>query len=153
MIEVEIHDNFLEDPGYYIDFANQCKFFTHEEHRRKTGRKEGWPGLRTLNLTDDLPELVEKLNKSFNIDVGRLNFYRHPYEKFKNHPGEGRDHVDAAWEFSGVIYLQGSDGTVIGEQHVPFQFNRCVCFDAMTPHHPLFGSSDRLVITFFSDLA
>lgn len=152
MIEVEIHDNFLDDPGYYIDFANQCRFYTHQEHLLKTGRKEGWPGLRTMDLTEELPDLTEKLNKSFNIHVGRLNFYRHPYEKFKD-MGEGEDHIDAAWQFSGVIYLQGSDGTVIGEQYVPWKFNRCVCFDAHTPHHPTYGSSDRLVITFFSDLA
>lgn len=152
MIEVEIHDNFLEDPGYYIDFANQCKFYTHDEHREKTGRHEGWPGLRTLDLKSDLPELVNKLNSSFNIRVGRLNFYRHPMSKFE-HMEEGKDHIDAAWQFSGVIYLQGSNGTVIGGKEVPFEFNRCVCFDAHTPHHPTYGDSERLVITFFSDLA
>lgn len=152
MIPVQIHDNFLDNPEHYIDFADKCKFLTHDEHRELTGRHEGWPGLRTLDQSKALPELIEKLNSTFNIRVGRLNFYRHPMSKFKN-MSEGHDHIDAAWQFSGVIYLQGVNGTVIDSRYIPFKFNRCVCFDAHTPHHPTYGDAERLVITFFSDLA
>ena len=44
-------------------------------------------------------------------------------------------------------------GVWINGETVPFKYNRAVCFDADTPHHPLYGSSDRLVLTFFSKYA
>lgn len=152
MIEVKTYNNFLDNPEYYINLADRCKFYTHDEHEKIVQRPEGWAGLRTLDLKKKMPELVHKLNSTFDIKVGRLNFYQHPMSTFANAP-EGKDHIDAAWQFSGVIYLKGSDGTVVGGERYPYVFNRCLCFDAHTPHHPLFGSSDRLVITFFSHFA
>ena len=43
-----------------------------------------------------------------------------------------------------VTFFGNLGGKVLG---------RAVCFNAHTPHHPLFGTSDRLVLTFFSKYA
>ena len=88
-----------------------------------------------------------KLNKMFNVKVGWLTFYQHLVSQ---NIGKPTPHTDVRWDFSGVIYLKGSDGTWIDNEIVPFKYNRAVCFDAHIPHHPLHSTTDRLVLTFFS---
>ena len=83
----------------------------------------------------------------FNVRVGWMTFYQHLVSQ---NIGKPTPHTDVRWDFSGVIYLKGSDGTWIDNEIVPFKYNRAVCFDANVPHHPLHSTTDRLVLTFFS---
>ena len=145
----QIFDNFLEDPDEVLEYASTCQYFTAEEYQKidpleSVGK---WPGLRSNDLQLEFPDITHKLNKMFNVRVGWLTFYQHLVSQ---NIGKPTPHTDVRWDFSGVIYLKGSDGTWIDNEIVPFKYNRAVCFNAHTPHHPLFGTSDRLVLTFFS---
>ena len=149
----QIFDNFLDDPDEVVAYAKTCQHFTSEEYGeidKLSGlweSKGNWPGLRSNNLILDFPDIANKINKQFNVKVGWMTFYQHLLSQNLGNP---MPHIDIWWDFSGVIYLEGSDGTWINGETVPFKYNRAVCFDANTPHHPLYGSSDRLVLTFFS---
>ena len=148
----QIFDNFLEDPDEVLEYASTCQYFTAEEYQKidpleSVGK---WPGLRSNDLQLEFPDITHKLNKMFNVRVGWLTFYQHLVSQ---NIGKPTPHTDVRWDFSGVIYLKGNDGTWIDNEIVPFKYNRAVCFDANVPHHPLYGSSDRLVITFFSKYA
>ncbi len=148
----QVFDNFLDDPDEVLEYANTCQYFTAEEYR-KIDRLESvgnWPGLRSNDLKLEFPDIVNQLNTKFNIKVGWLTFYQHLVSQNISKP---KPHTDVRWDFSGVIYLKGNDGTWIDNETVPFEYNRAVCFDARIPHHPLFGTSDRLVLTFFSKYA
>ena len=145
----QIFDNFLEDPDEVLEYASTCQYFTAEEYQKIDPLESvgNWPGLRSNDLQLEFPDITHKLNKMFNVRVGWLTFYQHLVSQ---NIGKPTPHTDVRWDFSGVIYLKGSDGTWIDNEIVPFKYNRAVCFDANVPHHPLYGSSDRLVITFFS---
>ena len=145
----QIFDNFLEDPDEVLEYASTCQYFTAEEYQKIDPRESvgNWPGLRSNDLQLEFPDITHKLNKMFNVRVGWLTFYQHLVSQ---NIGKPTPHTDVRWDFSGVIYLKGSDGTWIDNEIVPFKYNRAVCFNAHTPHHPLFGTSDRLVLTFFS---
>jgi len=145
----QIFDNFLEDPDEVLEYASTCQYFTAEEYQKidpleSVGK---WPGLRSNDLQLEFPDITHKLNKMFNVRVGWLTFYQHLVSQ---NIGKPTPHTDVRWDFSGVIYLKGSDGTWIDNEIVPFKYNRAVCFDAHTPHHPLHSTTDRLVLTFFS---
>ena len=148
----QIFDNFLEDPDEVLEYASTCQYFTAEEYQKIDPLESvgNWPGLRSNDLQSEFPDITHKLNKMFNVRVGWLTFYQHLVSQ---NIGKPTPHTDVRWDFSGVIYLKGSDGTWIDNEIVPFKYNRAVCFDANVPHHPLYGSSDRLVITFFSKYA
>ena len=148
----QIFDNFLEDPDEVLEYASTCQYFTAEEYQKIDPLESvgNWPGLRSNDLQLEFPDITHKLNKMFNVRVGWLTFYQHLVSQ---NIGKPTPHTDVRWDFSGVIYLKGSDGTWIDNEIVPFKYNRAVCFDANIPHHPLYGSSDRLVITFFSKYA
>ena len=145
----QIFDNFLEDPDEVLEYASTCQYFTAEEYQKIDPLESvgNWPGLRSNDLQLEFPDITHKLNKMFNVRVGWLTFYQHLVSQ---NIGKPTPHTDVRWDFSGVIYLKGSDGTWIDNEIVPFEYNRAVCFNAHTPHHPLFGTSDRLVLTFFS---
>ena len=148
----QVFDNFLEDPDEVLEYASTCQYFTAEEYQKIDPLESvgNWPGLRSNDLQLEFPDITHKLNKMFNVRVGWLTFYQHLVSQ---NIGKPTPHTDVRWDFSGVIYLKGSDGTWIDNEIVPFKYNRAVCFDANVPHHPLYGSSDRLVITFFSKYA
>ena len=148
----QIFDNFLEDPDEVLEYASTCQYFTAEEYQKIDPLESvgNWPGLRSNDLQLEFPDITHKLNKMFNVRVGWLTFYQHLVSQ---NIGKPTPHTDVRWDFSGVIYLKGSDGTWIDNEIVPFKYNRAVCFNAHTPHHPLFGTSDRLVLTFFSRYA
>ena len=148
----QIFDNFLEDPDEVLEYASTCQYFTAEEYQKIDPLESvgNWPGLRSNDLQLEFPDITHKLNKMFNVRVGWLTFYQHLVSQ---NIGKPTPHTDVRWDFSGVIYLKGSDGTWIDNEIVPFKYNRAVCFDANIPHHPLYGSSDRLVLTFFSKYA
>ena len=96
----------------------------------------------------ELPEVVNKIQNMFDVKVGWITFYKHLLEQNISAP---MPHIDKAWDFSGVIYLEGNGGTWIDGDEVPFKYNRAVCFNANVPHHPLTSrNTDRTVITFFS---
>ena len=145
----QVFDNFLEDPDEVLEYASTCQYFTAEEYQKIDPLESvgNWPGLRSNDLQLEFPDITHKLNKMFNVRVGWLTFYQHLVSQ---NIGKPTPHTDVRWDFSGVIYLKGSDGTWIDNEIVPFKYNRAVCFNAHTPHHPLFGTSDRLVLTFFS---
>ena len=145
----QVFDNFLEDPDEVLEYANTCQYFTAEEYKKiDTLESKGyWPGLRSNDLQLEFPDITHKLNKMFNVRVGWLTFYQHLVSQ---NIGKPTPHRDVRWDFSGVIYLKGSDGTWIDNEIVPFKYNRAVCFDAHIPHHPLHSTTDRLVLTFFS---
>ena len=148
----QVFDNFLEDPDEVLEYASTCQYFTAEEYQKIDPLESvgNWPGLRSNDLQLEFPDITHKLNKMFNVRVGWLTFYQHLVSQ---NIGKPTPHTDVRWDFSGVIYLKGSDGTWIDNEIVPFKYNRAVCFNAHTPHHPLFGTSDRLVLTFFSKYA
>ena len=148
----QVFDNFLEDPDEVLEYSSTCQYFTAEEYQKIDPLESvgNWPGLRSNDLQLEFPDITHKLNKMFNVRVGWLTFYQHLVSQ---NIGKPTPHTDVRWDFSGVIYLKGSDGTWIDNEIVPFKYNRAVCFDANIPHHPLYGSSDRLVITFFSKYA
>ena len=148
----QVFDNFLEDPDEVLEYASTCQYFTAEEYQKIDPLESvgNWPGLRSNDLQLEFPDITHKLNKMFNVRVGWLTFYQHLVSQ---NIGKPTPHTDVRWDFSGVIYLKGSDGTWIDNEIVPFKYNRAVCFNAHTPHHPLFGTSDRLVLTFFSRYA
>ena len=148
----QVFDNFLEDPDEVLEYSSTCQYFTAEEYQKIDPLESvgNWPGLRSNDLQLEFPDITHKLNKMFNVRVGWLTFYQHLVSQ---NIGKPTPHTDVRWDFSGVIYLKGSDGTWIDNEIVPFKYNRAVCFNAHTPHHPLFGTSDRLVLTFFSKYA
>ena len=145
----QIFDNFLEDPDEVLEYANTCQYFTAEEYQKIDPLESigNWPGLRSNDLQLEFPDITHKLNKMFNVRVGWLTFYQHLVSQ---NIGKPTPHTDVRRDFSGVIYLKGSDGTWIDNEIVPFKYNRAVCFDAHIPHHPLHSTTDRLVLTFFS---
>lgn len=145
----QVFDNFLDDPDEVLEYANTCRYFTAEEYQKIDPLESvgNWPGLRSNDLQLEFPDITHKLNKMFNVRVGWLTFYQHLVSQ---NIGKPTPHTDVRWDFSGVIYLKGSDGTWIDNEIVPFKYNRAVCFDAHTPHHPLHSTTDRLVLTFFS---
>ena len=145
----QIFDNFLEDPDEVLEYANTCQYFTAEEYQKIDPLESigNWPGLRSNDLQLEFPDITHKLNKMFNVRVGWMTFYQHLVSQ---NIGKPTPHTDVRWDFSGVIYLKGSDGTWINNEIVPFKYNRAVCFDANVPHHPLHSTTDRLVLTFFS---
>ena len=145
----QIFDNFLEDPDEVLEYANTCQYFTAEEYQKIDPLESigNWPGLRSNDLQLEFPDITHKLNKMFNVKVGWMTFYQHLLSQNLGNP---MPHIDIWWDFSGVIYLEGSDGTWINGETVPFKYNRAVCFDANVPHHPLHSTTDRLVLTFFS---
>ena len=145
----QIFDNFLEDPDEVLEYANTCQYFTAEEYQKIDPLESigNWPGLRSNDLQLEFPDITHKLNKMFNVRVGWMTFYQHLVSQ---NIGKPTPHTDVRWDFSGVIYLKGSDGTWIDNEIVPFKYNRAVCFDANVPHHPLHSTTDRLVLTFFS---
>ena len=115
----QIFDNFLEDPDEVLEYASTCQYFTAEEYQKidpleSVGK---WPGLRSNDLQLEFPDITHKLNKMFNVRVGWLTFYQHLVSQ---NIGKPIPHTDVRWDFSGVIYLKGSDGTWIDNEIVPF---------------------------------
>ena len=90
---------------------------------------------------------------AFDCRVSRLEFFNHPLENFPEYEPSPPQHIDARFDFSGVLYLDHGDiglGTTVGDQYVDWKPNRLITFDAYTPHNPHFGGIDRKVLTFFS---
>ena len=74
---------------------------------------KGYYGLRSNDLKLEFPDIVNQLNTQFNIKVGWLTFYQHLVSQ---NLGKPVPHTDVRWDFSGVIYLKGSDGTWIDNE-------------------------------------
>ena len=149
MSSYKIIENFLHDPEEIIEYSKDCEFLTAQQYKdynitESTGK---WPGLRSRDLKTQLPEVVDKINNLFGVEIGWITFYKHLLSQKISKP---MPHIDKMWDFSGVIYLEGDGGTWIDGEEVDFKYNRAVCFDAHIPHHPLHGTKDRLAITFFS---
>ena len=145
----QVFENFLDDPDEVLQFSKSSNYYTAKQYAEynKSESIGKWPGLRTKNLMFELPEVVNKIQNMFDVKVGWITFYKHLLEQNISAP---MPHIDKAWDFSGVIYLEGNGGTWIDGDEVPFKYNRAVCFNANVPHHPLHGNTDRTVITFFS---
>ena len=109
----------------------------------------------SLSIGDTTPvnKVPYKINSIFECKVSRLEFFQHPLENFPEYVESPPQHIDARFEFSGVLYLDHGDiglGTTIGDQYIEWKPNRLVTFDALTPHNPHMGGLDRKVLTFFS---
>ena len=167
MISLQWIDNFLS-PEEYSEVQELCDsihFHSAEEYADKYGDSKdpdpkinfnwrGWQNCkRSDNLVEYLDNITEKINDAFDCRVSRLEFFNHPLENFPEYELSPPQHIDARFDFSGVLYLDHGDiglGTTVGYQYVDWKPNRLITFDAYTPHNPHFGRIDRKVLTFFS---
>ncbi len=167
MISTQWTDNFLSPEEYseVQELSNSIHFHSAEEYADKYGDsthphpiknfnwKEWKECRRSDNLIDYLDNVTDKINSMFECEVSRLEYFQHPLENFPTYDDSPPKHIDAKFEFSGVLYLdQGKEGlgTTVGDQYIEWKPNRLCVFDAHTPHTPHMGGVDRKVLTFFS---
>jgi len=167
LISTQYIDNFLseEECLEVQELANTIHFHSAEEYADKYGDSKdpdprinfnwkAWENCqRSNNLVDYLDNITDKINNTFNVNVSRLEFFRHPIANFPEKHFDIEQHVDARFEFSGVLYLDQGDvglGTTVGGVYFEWKPNRLLVFPALTYHNPHFGGIDRTVLTFFS---
>lgn len=167
MISLQWTDNFLSPEEYseVQELSDSIHFHSAEEYADKYGDSthpdpkinfnwREWQNCkRSDNLVGYLDNITEKINDAFDCRVSRLEFFNHPLENFPEYELSPPQHIDARFDFSGVLYLDHGDiglGTTVGHQYVDWKPNRLITFDAHTPHNPHFGGIDRKVLTFFS---
>jgi hypothetical protein len=160
-------DNFLSEDDYeeIVELGHECHMYESREYADKYGDSNsknpmmnfawnGWIGCRrSANLIDYLEHISTKINDLFDVRVSRLEFFQHPLENFPIYDPDPPKHIDARYDFSGVLYLDTGAigmGTTIGDQYVEWKPNRLVTFDALTYHCPHFGGQERKLLTFFS---
>lgn len=140
----DIHSSLPE----LLEFADQQKYYTFQEANYRSGRKDRYRGLRTLNLCGKFWPLQTSIERALNISLACLFFHKHDAQ-----PGEkGFAHQDT-YTTAGVVYLRGGPGcgTVIESQTVEFKTNRLVSYAGSILHNPQGFEHDRLVVTFFSN--
>ena len=161
---IQIKDNFLDDEYYQeiIDLSDTVHYHEAEEYWKKYGASGGelvdynwkaWDGCqRSDNYVNYLEDFVDAVNSIFDMRISRLEFFRHPIDRFPTYAENIEQHVDGRFEISGVLYLpHGKEGygTTIGQEYVEWKRNRVVVFPAKTLHNPHFGGIDRKILTFF----
>ena len=162
MKSIHIIDDFLtpEDYAEVMELSKDIHLHEAEDYSKKYGTKTNdyawktWNGCRRSdNYVDFLDFFSDKVNLHYNVKISRLEFFTHPLEKFPIYEQETQQHIDALFEFSGVLYLDEGAvglGTTIGTDYVEWKPNRLVTFPALTYHNPHFGGTERTVLTFFS---
>lgn len=167
MTSIQWIDNFLSPEEYseVQELSNSIHFHSAEEYADKYGDSKhpdpminfNWKAWkecrRSDNLIDYLGHVTDKINSIFECKVSRLEFFQHPLENFPEYVESPPQHIDARFQFSGVLYLDHGGvglGTTVGDQYIEWKPNRLVTFDALTPHNPHMGGIDRKVLTFFS---
>ena len=151
--DLNIHDDFIDDFWFIIRKAEDAKYYTTEESNRILGVKEGWSGLRTLNLKTTFPELTAKIEETTGNIVDRLHFYQcegHGVENFEEPISNisKRTHRDT-YPWAGVIYLWGEAGTYYNGEKIDFKENRFIWYNGQEPHAPMAAIKDRCVIVVF----
>ena len=167
MKSIHIIDDFLtpEDYSEVVELSNSIHFHSAEEYADKYGDSKhpdpminfnwrAWQECRrSNNLIDYLDNVTDKVNLRYHVKIARLEFFQHPLENFPEYEHSPPQHIDARFEFSGVLYLDEGAvglGTTIGTEYVEWKPNRLVTFPALTYHNPHFGGTERTVLTFFS---
>ena len=133
--------DFLDNVDEVLDFAETTPY---HDYTYFTGVV--FKGLRTPNLVELLPEIVDKINVETGSKPERLYLHKHENLKdFKPIP-----HVDKSIK-SGVIYLKGGQGcgTIVEDKLQEYEFNKLIMYDANLLHQPEGFPEDRLVMTFF----
>ena len=160
-------DNFLDKDEFdeIVELGHACHMYESHEYADKYGDSKSknkilnfnwmaWQGCRrSANLVDYLGHISSKINDLFDVRVSRLEYFQHPLENFPVYEPNPRQHIDARYHFSGVLYLDTGAvglGTAVGDQYVEWKPNRLLTFDALTYHNPHIGGTERKVLTFFS---
>lgn len=167
MISTQWIDNFLSPEDYeeIMELSNIIQFLLPWEYADMYGDSKSddpkinfnwksWEGCRrSANMVSWMDNVVDKINKTFDVEVSRLEFFQHPLVNFPNKSNNIPQHIDERFDFSGVLYLDDGAvglGTTVGDQYIEWKPNRLVVFDAHTPHNPHMGGTERKVLTFFS---
>ena len=133
--------DFLDNVNELLDFAETTPYY---DYTHFTGVV--FKGLRTPNLVELLPEIVDKINIDTGSKPDKLYLHKHKDLKdFKPIP-----HVDKCTR-SGVIHLKGGRGcgTIVEDKLHEYEFNKLIMYDANLLHQPEGFPEDRLVMTFF----
>lgn len=161
---IEIRDDFVDDVHYQeiVEMSDVVHYHEAKDYWKKYGASGGelvdynwraWDGCqRSDNYVGYLEEFVTKVNTTFNMRISRLEFFRHPPERFTEYARNIAQHIDGRFEISGVLYLPHGGkgyGTTVGDEYVEWKQNRCVVFPANILHNPHFGGIDRKILTFF----
>lgn len=166
LISTQWIDNFLspEDYAEIMELSNTAHYHLPWEYADKYGdsnhpdpiKNFNWRAWRGCKRSDNLVnflDISDKIGELFDCEVGRLEYFQHPIENFPDYVPNPPQHIDARFDFSGVLYLDhGAEGlgTTVGDQYVEWKPNRLVTFDAHTMHNPHMGGTNRIVLTFFS---
>lgn len=152
MSDLNIHDDFIDDFWFIVRKAESSEYYTTEESNRILGIKEGWTGLRSLNIKTTFPELTMKIEEVTGKIVDRLHFYRIDGDEKEwlqqNSEKAMRPHRDA-YPWAGVIYLWGNTGTYYNGELVEFKKNRFVWYNGQELHMPDLTDENRCVIVVF----
>ena len=150
--DLNIHDDFIDDFWFIVRKAEDAEYYTTEESNRILGAREGWTGLRTLDLKKTFPELTSKIEETTGKVLDRLHFYRIDGEEKEwlqqNAERALTPHRDA-YPWAGVIYLWGNTGTYYNGELVEFKRNRFVWYNGQELHMPDLTDEDRCVIVVF----
>ena len=123
MISLQWIDNFLSPEEYseVQELSDSIHFHSAEEYADKYGDSKdpnpkinfnwrGWQNCkRSDNLVEYLDNVTEKINDAFDCRVSRLEFFNHPLENFPEYEPSPPQHIDARFDFSGVLYLDHGD--------------------------------------------
>ena len=150
--DLNIHDDFIDDFWFVIRKAEVAQYYTTEESNRILGIREGWTGLRTLDIKTTFPELTSKIEETTGKIVDRMHFYRIDGKEKEwlqqNAERALTPHRDA-YPWAGVIYLWGNTGTYYNGELVEFKKNRFVWYNGQELHMPDLTDEDRCVIVVF----
>ena len=133
--------NFLDDPDEVLDFSETIPYYDYTKFSSVR-----FKGLRSENLCDIFPEIIEKIKEETDYEPEQL--YLHKHENLKDF--EPVPHTDESTT-SGVIYLKGGKGcgTIVENRLQEYEFNKLIMYDADLLHQPEGFPEDRLVMTFF----
>lgn len=153
LLDLNIHEDFIDDFETIVLDARNAEYFTPEESNQILGVREGWSGLRTLNIKTIYPDLTTKIEKTTGKIVDRMHFYQcegNNIKGFQEHVSSiaKRTHRDKC-QWAGVIYLWGEAGTYYNGEKIDFKENRFIWYDAQEPHAPMASIEDRCVIVVF----
>lgn len=171
-------DNILEDPEYYIEWAQTLSYDYTAEctsmdiKRRNLCTDQGWRGFRSNEITTINADISTNITTKI-YQKALHSFVNKPFVQTNYMHFLGSDIVyDDSWwhpdasDFAGVIYLnllpEPNSGTLIKINDNIVQidnvFNRLLLYDAKLVHRPQKGFGNnlidtRLTITFFTWLA
>ena len=150
--DLNIIDDFLDDFEHICDCAYNEEYLTTEASNKAMNLKEGWTGLRTLDVKTRYPDIVRKIEKETDKFVDRMHFYKIEGDEkqwlWDNREKAMTPHRDG-YNWAGVIYLWGNTGTYYDGELVEFKKNRMIWYDAENLHMPDLTDEDRCVIVFF----